>query len=131
MQRLQELGFQNITKHGCGIYILVYNSKILYVGQSMDCFTRLSEHKAAMSQVRKGNKRHGDYDGRRRYMLFNEVYFLPCEAEELNVMERKCIMMLRPKFNIAVGNGYCGQDIRSVKLPVELEESILELAGKQ
>ena len=63
-----------------GIYFLCRDSQVLYAGQSVNAVARISEHIA-------------------RGVAFDAVFFLPCQAEDLNKIERAFIRYLKPPMN--------------------------------
>lgn len=65
----------------CGVYFLLQDEDIVYVGQSINVLTRLAEHfRASLKQ-------------------FNRVFVIECKAAELNHLEAMYIDKFRPKFN--------------------------------
>jgi hypothetical protein len=66
--------WQNFT----GVYFLISNNKIVYVGQSVNVYARLSAH---------ANKN------------FDSFTVLPCPKEHLNVLESLYIHMFNPPLN--------------------------------
>lgn len=67
----------------CGIYFLIYKGSVVYVGQSIHIWSRISQHTAARKS-------------------FDRVAFLPCNKEHLDVLESLYIHILRPELNGAV-----------------------------
>ena len=63
----------------CGVYFLKHEGQIVYVGQSVSVYNRVSAH--------------------RKYKKFDQVSFLPCKQEELNNLEGFFIRLLMPKLN--------------------------------
>jgi hypothetical protein len=63
----------------CGVYFLKHEGQIVYVGQSISVYSRVSAH--------------------RRDKTFDMVSFLPCKREELNNLEGFFIRLLMPKLN--------------------------------
>lgn len=82
----------------CGIYFLIKDNEIVYIGQSTNIFARLSGH---------GNK---DFDS---------VTFVPCEKSELNIMESLYILAYRPKLN-----GMAGRNQDRISSPLSLQQII-------
>jgi len=74
---LQELPVVHQT---AGVYFLCDELKILYVGQSVHPYSRVSQHAA---------------DGK----IFNRVFLIPCPKDELNYIEGKFIRELEPPLN--------------------------------
>lgn len=69
-----------MTGRMCGIYFLINDGEIVYVGQSVNVFSRVSSHAQAGKQ-------------------FTSVKFLPCEPEKMNEIEGLLIRLLSPKLN--------------------------------
>ena len=62
----------------CGIYFLVNNKKVVYVGQSTNILSRIVGH---------GDK------------IYKEIYYLICKQEELEILETHFIVSLNPEYN--------------------------------
>ena len=62
----------------CGVYFLVQDSAVVYVGQSVNVYSRISQHP---------DKK------------FDKYAFVPCEANLLDRLESLYIHVLRPKLN--------------------------------
>jgi hypothetical protein len=69
----------------CGIYFLVRDKKIIYVGQSIDVFSRISTH--------------------RNDKEFDSIAYVPCEPSLLDKMESLYIHVLSPHLNGNMCNG--------------------------
>lgn len=67
-----------------GVYFLIKNRRVIYVGQSVNIFSRLREHRK-------------DKD-------FDSFKFLQCKRHELDVIESKYIYALKPKLNMKKDN---------------------------
>jgi hypothetical protein len=65
----------------CGIYFLIKDNEIVYVGKSKRISYRLNDHK--------------------RVKDFNRVFFIECNEEDLDEVERTYIRKFLPKLNIA------------------------------
>lgn len=65
----------------CGIYFLVRGSSVVYVGQSINVYKRLSEHMGA------------------RIIDFDKYHVLPCAAELMDILETSYIAKFRPYWN--------------------------------
>lgn len=65
-----------------GIYFLIDGEEVVYVGQSVNVFARISQHKS------EGKK-------------FERWCFLPCSAEQLHDTERRYIEAIAPALNQA------------------------------
>tara|TARA_R110002012_G_scaffold306394_1_gene511074 strand:- start:226 stop:921 length:696 start_codon:yes stop_codon:yes gene_type:complete len=84
-----------------GIYFLIKDSEVVYVGQSINVYSRVNTH----SQ---------DKD-------FNKIHVLPCGIEELDDLESAYIHHLHPRLN--------GRTARSVRAPIVIDE-LLERSEK-
>lgn len=65
----------------CGIYFLIRERNIVYVGQSQDIMARLSTHA------------NGD-------KLFDSFNFVACDPAELSNLEAEYIVQLNPEYNL-------------------------------
>jgi hypothetical protein len=68
----------------CGIYFLIADNDVIYVGQSIDVFGRISRHRR---------------DGRE----FDAYAYLPCDKARLDATEAAYIMAFMPWLNLALG----------------------------
>ena len=68
-----------------GVYFLISGDKVVYVGQSVNVYTRVAEH---------------------RDKLFDSFAFIPCDKDMLNSLESLYIHVLRPPLN---GNQHGGK----------------------
>jgi hypothetical protein len=64
----------------CGVYFLVHEHRVVYVGQSVNILARVGSHKASRK-------------------VFDRVAFVTCAQEHLNVVESLYIHILRPPLN--------------------------------
>lgn len=62
----------------CGIYFLVLNESVVYVGQSIDIYSRTGNHSDK---------------------LFNDIYIIECKQEKLNELEKHFILKYQPIYN--------------------------------
>lgn len=63
----------------CGVYFLVKDMRVVYVGQSVDIFARVSEHRAKI--------------------MFDSISFIRCAKSGLDVLESLYIHTLKPPRN--------------------------------
>jgi hypothetical protein len=82
-----------------GVYFLIDSGKVIYVGQSVNVYGRISEH----------------WD-----KTFDSFAYIPCEKESLNALESLYIHLLRPPMN---GNSHGGKTA-PISLNKLLEEMI-------
>ena len=68
-----------------GVYFLICDSSVVYVGQSVNVFSRIGTH---------ANEKK-----------FDRFAFVPCEPSMLNKLESLYIHMLRPRLNGSFNNG--------------------------
>ena len=73
-----------------GIYFLVSENEIVYVGQSIDIGQRVRSHRNDIKKV------------------FDEVRFIECKEEELLEKECEFISVLNPKYNKTKTDGFYG-----------------------
>lgn len=67
----------------CGVYFLVKNSRVVYVGQSLNVFSRIAQHAALKRD-------------------FDSIAWVPCDQDNLDKLESLYIQVLQPEMN---GNG--------------------------
>ena len=73
----------------CGVYFLICDDEIVYVGKSVNIKSRLDQH--SMDEHRNKN--------------FNKYYVVLCDPKEVNSLEAYYILKFRPKYNIAIPRG--------------------------
>lgn len=64
-----------------GIYFLIKDGEIVYVGQSVDCEARVKKH------IQEGEKG------------FTSYHVFPCHTDHLNLYEAFCLWKFQPKYN--------------------------------
>ena len=69
----------------CGVYFLIYEKKVVYVGQSTNVFSRIFTH----VQTKK----------------FDSYVYIPCEKDTLDKLESLYIHLLSPPLNGNLHNG--------------------------
>jgi hypothetical protein len=82
-----------------GVYFLVQDKEVVYVGQSVNVYSRISQH---------------------RDKKFDKYAFVPCEAQVLDKLESLYIHVLRPKLN---GDLTAGEKSAPIRLNELLKES--------
>lgn len=100
MENCQVLeGFINVSAIlRCGIYALVREGVVVYVGQSKKMLARVSAHKSNWGRKAMPAWMPASLRG----VLFDEVHVLPCRVEDLDRLERALIDLYKPKYNIAL-----------------------------
>lgn len=78
------LGLAKPVKKTCGIYFLVHEQEIVYVGQSINCHIRIGSHLNDELKV------------------FDSYFVVECPESRLDEMEAKYIVKFRPRFNLAI-----------------------------
>lgn len=73
--RVKELSLSKII----GVYFLVENNEVVYVGQSTDIASRIRKHQSDK--------------------FFNKVFYIECRKERLNEIENYFIISFNPEYN--------------------------------
>ena len=79
----------------CGVYALVREGVVVYVGQSKKMLQRVSAHKSNWGRKAMPAWMPVSLRG----VLFDEVHVLPCRVEDLDRLERALIDLYKPKYN--------------------------------
>ena len=77
-----------------GIYALVKDGAIVYIGQAKRPLTRIEAHRSLW-----GRKSAPGWLPIKA-ILFDQVFVLPCRVEDLDRLERALVDLYRPKFNV-------------------------------
>ena len=77
-----------------GVYALVKDGTVVYIGQSVKPLSRVEAHRSLW-----GRKKAPGWLPIRG-ILFDEVHVLPCRVEDLDTLERALINLYKPKFNL-------------------------------
>ena len=85
----------------CGVYFLVHESRVVYVGQSINVLLRVQDHK-------KSGK------------TFDSYAFIRCPQEYLDVVESLYMHLLRPELNHSLKQG-------DLAVPLQLGELLQTL----
>ena len=90
-------GFINVSSIlGPGVYALIREGVVVYVGQSKKMLQRISAHKSNW-----GRKAQPEWmPVSLRGVLFDEVHVLPCRVESLDELEAVMIDLYKPRYNI-------------------------------
>lgn len=81
-----------------GIYALVREGVVVYIGQSKRMLTRVSSHKSNWGRKNQPTWLPASVRG----VLFDEVHVLPCRVEDLNRLEAALIDLYKPRLNRAL-----------------------------
>lgn len=80
-----------------GVYALLKNGVVIYIGQSKGMISRIYTHKTAWGAKSRG-KPSPDWMPTKG-ILFDEVWVRPCSLDVLDELEREMIDLYKPKFN--------------------------------
>lgn len=81
-----------------GIYALLREGVVVYIGQSKKPLGRIEAHRSLWGRTQRQGKLPGWLPI--KAILFDEVHVLPCRIEDLDIVERAMIDLYKPKFNI-------------------------------
>jgi hypothetical protein len=100
-----------------GVYILLLQGTVVYVGKSKNVFARLSKHWTNMVRYRKGLPMYGGHESR-KVILFDDVEVKFCAVDELDREEIGLIQKHLPQHN----NHHCVEryDLRHIPAFQEL-----------
>lgn len=90
-------GFVEVTAIlNVGVYALLRNDVVVYVGQSKKMLGRIYAHR-----TNHGRKTMPSWmPVSLRGVQFDRVYVLPCRLEDLDALERSLIDLYKPRYNI-------------------------------
>ena len=90
-------GFIDVTPVlRCGVYALVRDGAVVYVGQGKKMIARVEAHRSNWGRKSVPAWMPVSLRG----VLFDNVYVLPCRVEDLDRIEAAMIDLYKPKFNI-------------------------------
>lgn len=81
---------------GPGVYALLFQGEIVYIGKAQVLIQRLYAHWNAMCRLRSGKPQ---FERGPRGFVFAGVKVLPCPVADLNRIEKQMIARHRPKHN--------------------------------
>lgn len=94
-------GFTNISDALCaGVYVLVKNETVIYVGKSKKMISRIDAHRKVWADKRRGKQSWLVEMLNIPGVLFDEVHVRRCRLEDLDRVEREMIDIYRPKYNV-------------------------------
>lgn len=82
---------------GAGVYMLVRNGVVIYVGKTRELWARVYAHRNVARRAAKGKAIPSWFPI--KGFVFDQVLVRPCALEGLDVLEREMIALYRPKFN--------------------------------
>lgn len=80
-----------------GIYALLREGVVVYVGQSKKPLSRVEAHRSLQRRIAR-NAAPGWLPI--KGIVFDEVHVLPCRVEDLDIVERAMIDLYKPKYNV-------------------------------
>ncbi len=80
-----------------GIYALLREGIVVYIGQSKKPLSRIEAHRSLWGRTQR-HKAPGWLPI--KAILFDEAHVLPCRVEDLDIVERAMIDLYKPKYNI-------------------------------
>jgi excinuclease UvrABC nuclease subunit len=90
-------GFIDVTSVlRCGVYALVRDGVVVYVGQGKKMIARVEAHRSNWGRKSVPAWMPVSLRG----VLFDQVFVLPCRVEDLNRIEAAMIDRYKPKFNV-------------------------------
>jgi excinuclease UvrABC nuclease subunit len=90
-------GFVDVTAVlRCGVYALLRDGVVVYVGQGKKMVARVEAHRSNWG--RKSTPAWMPVS--LRGVLFDQVFVLPCRVEDLNRLEAAMIDLYKPRFNV-------------------------------
>lgn len=90
-------GFIEVTPIlGCGVYALLREGVVVYIGQSKKMLARVGAHKSNWGRKSVPAWMPASIRG----VLFDQVFVLPCRVEMLDAAERAMIDLYKPRLNI-------------------------------
>jgi excinuclease UvrABC nuclease subunit len=81
-----------------GVYALVRDGVVVYVGQSKRMLSRVSAHKSNWGKKNQPAWLPPSVRG----ILFDAVHVLPCRVEDLDLIEARMIQLYKPRYNIKI-----------------------------
>jgi len=81
-----------------GVYCLLYDGEVVYVGKSKNIFHRLSSHYTNLVRVRKGKPPYHN-KAASEVVVFDDVWVKYCARDALDAEEAKLIQQHLPKYN--------------------------------
>lgn len=81
-----------------GVYALVRDGVVVYVGQSKRMLSRVAAHKSNWGRKSTPSWMPVSIRG----VLFDSVFVLPCRIEDLDRIEAEIIQLYKPRYNIKI-----------------------------
>lgn len=115
MDELKKDGFFELPSavNCAGVYALIYQGKVVYVGQSTTVYARIARHRSDMKRRLRRSLRLNDPTF---VIVFDSVWVRICKPEHLDYLEVQYINQFKPEGNTLLRR----DDLPDVK--VDLEE---------
>ena len=99
----------------CGVYFLIREQQVIYVGQSVDVFARVVYH------------------ARERTKIFDRYTVVGCQADELDKLEAHYIGRFNPPLNAVVPTNEAYKSLAQIKKAYDVSALVLKawIAGKK
>lgn len=100
-----------------GVYILLHQGVVMYVGQASLMLGRVYRHRVAW-----GSKKRKPITGviPAKGMLFDQIMIRPCQLHEANELEAKLIDQYKPRYNTQLKYG----------MPPELSDLVARIVNR-
>ena len=86
-----------------GCYVLFWHDEIVYVGQSINLFARVNDHRNGYSRFLRGKEVSID-KRQTRTIRFDHATLYFCPKEEMDGLERRLIAIHKPRYNVNFKN---------------------------
>lgn len=115
---MEEDGFYSVTGLlASGVYALLRRGRVVYIGQSVRLFARLSGYVNA--QTRKHQVKFGPHVV--RGIAFDEIWIRPCSLEDLDDLEEALIRKHLPRYNTQRKVPLALNDLIAVLIPAQVQ----------
>lgn len=81
-----------------GVYALVHNSEVVYVGKSKSMLSRIANHRSLWASERKGRQTPSWLPI--KGIFFDDVWIKPCASDKVDAVEAEMIRRYHPKHNV-------------------------------
>lgn len=109
-----EEGFVEVPLHPSGVYLLIREDRVVYVGQSVNVLQRLARHRYVLD-ASKRKSRQGSYNNS-QVIIFDNAMVRFCRPGELNKLEELYIAKFNPECNVLLRNR---QPVPTVKVDLQ------------
>ena len=103
MESFREEGFDELPRvmAPSAVYVLLWEGRVVYVGQSKNVYARVATHYQAVVRARKGLRQAANYTGPAAFR-FDKVMIRWCPKRDLDRLETELIDRFRPEHNVIV-----------------------------